>query len=110
MSNYRINSFFQKPNSLFGFFFKHLLSLFLGIVAFILFWQVVIKENIYQNITNYDIKIEKQIKINQSLDRQNKQLTLELNSSNNKKIQLLESQARYKLGMVKKGETYYSYE
>ena len=103
MDNYFSNILsLKKPNFLFGFFFSILIVMML--------WQITIKENVYQNITNYDAKITKQIKINQFLSNQNKQLTLELNISNNKKIQLLESQARYKLGMIKKGEIYYSYE
>jgi cell division protein FtsB len=70
-------------------------------------WQISFKENIYQSILHYENQIQKQIKINQLLNTQNEQLIVELNASQDDKNEILESQARYKLGMIKQGEAYY---
>jgi cell division protein FtsB len=107
MSNHKIKNFLKKPNSLFGFFFKNFINLLLSVIAIMMLWQITFKEDVCKNILHYKTLIQKQIEINQSLNTQNEQLIVELNAPKNEKNKILESQARYKLGMIKQGEVYY---
>ncbi len=51
--------------------------------------------------------IDKDTRNNQLLNQQNKIKNIELKAVNAKDKEVLESQARYRFGFIKKGETYY---
>lgn len=51
--------------------------------------------------------INQNISINQTLDEKNKQLSVELKAESEVNLEILESIARYKFGLLKKGERYY---
>ncbi len=51
--------------------------------------------------------INQNISVNQTLDEQNNQLSIELKAESEDNLEILESIARYKFGLLKKGERYY---
>jgi cell division protein FtsB len=53
------------------------------------------------------IAVNEIIASNESLKLKNKSLLVELNTEEDAKLEVLESQARFRLGFVKDGETYY---
>lgn len=72
-----------------------------------LVWQSLIKENLYSSIFFLEKQITK-IKIeNSDLARKNKLLQIEVDGFVNPNFRVLESQARYNLGLIKEGEKYY---
>jgi len=51
--------------------------------------------------------IKQNISINQTLDEENKQLSIDLEVESKANMEILESIARYKFGLLKEGERYY---
>ncbi len=51
--------------------------------------------------------IDQNIALNQALESKNQSLIVELNAESESNMEILESQARYRFGLIKNGETYY---
>lgn len=51
--------------------------------------------------------INQNISVNQTLDEKNKQLSIGLKAESEANMEILESIARYKFGLLKEGERYY---
>ncbi len=56
---------------------------------------------------NIEYKINQQTQINQAQQQANKRLQQQVKAVDN--LEILESEARYRLGLLKPGETYYQY-
>ena len=101
-----INSL-KKPNSLFGFFYRYWISIILLVVLVSL-----IRQNFVVNSFPFDVHdkqdvLEENLTTNQQLKQDNLQLQLELNAKSDQKLEILESMARQKFGLIKAGEKYY---
>lgn len=92
---------------LFGFIFKHKISLILAIILFVL-----IKQNFYENNFPYII-LKKQNTIaeiqknNLTLQKNNILLLNKISNYTKEDMSLIESKARYKYGLVKEGEIFF---
>jgi len=97
----------KKPNQTFGFFFDYVFYIITITIIVTLIWQIFISNNVFSSIHHINSKIKQQQLINKKIALENKHLQLEINTISDKNLEILESQARYKLGMIKKGETFY---
>lgn len=61
----------------------------------------------YTNTAELNKKISAQIQVNQQQSQENHRLYQQIQAMNN--LEILESEARYRLGLLKSGETYYQY-
>ncbi|MDC9726590.1 MAG: septum formation initiator family protein [Candidatus Thioglobus sp.] len=98
---------YQKPNSLFGFFYRYWISIILMVVLVSLFRQNFISNNFPFDVYNKQSTLDQQISQNQQLSLENQQLRLELAAKSDQKLEILESIARQKFGLIKSGERYY---
>ncbi len=89
---------------------KYYFTFLLTGVLLYLFTQAFIRDNVVQEIERLQSEIIKQENINLQQELANKTLDLKINALKNTKTQVLESEARYKLGFIKLGETYYQIE
>ena len=97
----------KKPNKLFGFFYKYGLTISLSLILLSL-----IKQNFFINqfptsLSHRQQLINHQIDQNKQLSEQNEIKKIELNSKISDNQEVLESQARYRFGFIKEGETFY---
>ena len=97
----------KKSNSLFGFFYRYWISIILLVVLVTL-----IRQNFVINTFPFDIHDKQAVlaentTINQQLKQDNLQLQLELDAKSDQKLEILESMARQKFGLIKAGEKYY---
>jgi cell division protein FtsB len=97
----------KKSNKLFGFFYRYWIS---GVLLIVL--ATLIKQNFISNHFPFDTYqkqaiLEKSLIDNQQLKRKNQQLQLELNAKSDEKLEILESMARQKFGLIQAGEKYY---
>ncbi|WP_428095870.1 FtsB family cell division protein [Candidatus Thioglobus sp.] len=97
----------KKSNSLFGFFYRYWLSIVLILVLSSLIRQNFIVNNFPVDIAQKQNILRQNSTENQDLTQKNQQLKLELNSKSDQKLEILESMARYKFGLIKSGEKYY---
>jgi len=97
----------KKPNRLFGFFYRYWISIILLVVL-----ATLIRQNFVINTFPFDVH-EKQailkdnLAVIQQLTQDNLKLQLELNAKSDEKLEILESMARHKFGLIKSGEEYY---
>ncbi|MDB2590280.1 septum formation initiator family protein [Candidatus Thioglobus sp.] len=101
-----INSL-KKPNKLFGFFYRYWISIILLVVL-----ATLIRQNFIINTFPFDISekqaiLKENLAVNQQLKQENLKLKLELNAKSDEKLEILESMARQKFGLIKPGEKYY---
>ncbi|MCH9745597.1 MAG: septum formation initiator family protein [Proteobacteria bacterium] len=97
----------KKSNSLFGFFYRYWISIILLVIL-----ATLIRQNFIINTFPFDIHIkqaelEKNTAINERLTQENLELMLEINAKSDQKLEILESIARQKFGLIKEGEKYY---
>lgn len=97
----------KKPNSLFGFFYRHWISIVLLVILATLIRQNFIINTFPVDIHDKQTVLAENIAINQKLKQDNLQLQLELDAKSDQKLEILESMARQKFGLIKAGEKYY---
>ncbi|EEZ79815.1 septum formation initiator family protein [Candidatus Thioglobus sp.] len=97
----------KKPSKLFGFFYDYWITIILLVIL-----TTLIRQNFYINdfpmvLHERQRVIEQNVVLNQALENKNQSLTIELNSELEPNMEILESQARYRFGLIKDGEKYY---
>ncbi len=71
--------------------------------------QNFINNNLPVDINNRQALLKQSIANNKQLEQENQQLQLELAAKSDKKLEILESMARQKFGLIKSGEQYYQF-
>ncbi|SFV76714.1 hypothetical protein MNB_SUP05-4-381 [hydrothermal vent metagenome] len=99
----------KKPNNLFGFFYRHWFSLVLIVILITLFRQNFISNNFPFDIYDKQNLLIQSIADNKQLEQENIQLKLESAAKSDDKLEILESMARQKFGLIKSGERYYQF-
>jgi cell division protein FtsB len=93
--------------SFFELFNRYWFTIFLFILVVTLIRQSVFINDFPKSLESKRIAVNEIIASNESLKLKNKSLLVELNTEEDAKLEVLESQARFRLGFVKDGETYY---
>ena len=97
----------KKPNSVFGFFYQYWITIILIVVLATLIRQNFFINQFPTSLINKQDGIDQRIQANQTLDKQNTVKRTELKAETASNMEVLESQARYRFGLIKKGEIYY---
>lgn len=97
----------KKPNKLFGFFYNYQITIILLVLLITLIRQSFLANNFPFVLYDKQQIIKQNISINQTLDEENKQLSIDLKAESEANMEILESIARYKFGLLKEGERYY---
>ncbi|MDG2395196.1 septum formation initiator family protein [Candidatus Thioglobus sp.] len=97
----------KKSNNLFGFFYRHWISIILAIILTSLVRQNFIINNFPLDIYEKQDSLTRNITENKKITRENHELKLELAAKSNQKLEILESIARQKFGLIKSNEKYY---
>lgn len=97
----------KQANTLFK---KFGLTLVLLLILLALSWRPITGDYPPTKIDQLMVKINQQTQINQQKQTENDWLLQELTAMTNLESQALESQARYRLGLIKQGEIYYQYQ
>jgi cell division protein FtsB len=95
----RYLAFFIKFNHQFS------ISIILFVILIVLFKRYINYSNL--DIQTINLKIEQQLHINKLQLQKNNHLKQQIRAVNN--LEILESEARYRLGLLKYGETYYQF-
>ena len=103
----KVISLIKKPNILFGFFYKYWLSIILLLILSSLFHQSFIDNNFPFSLYEKRNTIDQNIAKNQKLDSHNKALSIEISTETSNNMEVLESMARARFGLIKEGEIYY---
>ncbi|HAY40979.1 MAG TPA: cell division protein FtsB [Gammaproteobacteria bacterium] len=96
-----------KKSNLFGFFYKYWLTFVLLAIVFTL-----IRQSIFINKFPYILESKREV-INETMSQnkaiilRNNSLVMELKTGSEPNMEILESQARFRFGYIKDGETYY---
>lgn len=94
-------------NNLLNFFYRYWITIALVIVLITLIRQSLFINEFPFSLTKKQAIINKNIQQNELLKQQNQIKTLELQANLATDMEILESQARYRFGLVKKDERYY---
>ncbi len=86
---------------------RYWFTIVLFILVVTLIRQSVFINGFPKSLESKRIAVNEIIASNESLKLKNKSLLVELNTEEDAKLEVLESQARFRLGFVKDGETYY---
>ncbi len=97
----------KKIYQLFNLFYKYWLSAVLLVVLITLIRQNFIINQFPISLTDKRAAINQSMRKNQALDAQNKINALKLKAQTASDQEVLESEARYRFGLIKKGEIYY---
>ncbi|BBB22886.1 conserved hypothetical protein [Abyssogena phaseoliformis symbiont OG214] len=97
----------KKPNKLFGFFYNYQITIILLVLLITLIRQSFLANNFPFVLYDKQQIINQNISVNQTLDEKNKQLSIGLKAESEANMEILESIARYKFGLLKEGERYY---
>ena len=96
----------KKSALLFGFFYKYWATIILVVILATLLRQNFVINKFPFSLSDRQQIIDDDSAFNQSLDQKNiKMIELKMGTKSN--MEILESQARYRFGFIKKGETYY---
>ncbi|RUM80907.1 MAG: cell division protein FtsB [Candidatus Thioglobus sp.] len=91
---------------MFGFFYKYWATIILIVILATLLRQNFVINKFPFSLSDRQQIIDDDSAFNQSLDQKNIKMT-ELKMGTKSNMEILESQARYRFGFIKKGETYY---
>lgn len=97
----------KKSTLIFGFFYKYWVTIIFIVVLATLLRQNFIINKFPFSLSDRQKIIDDGIAFNQSLDQKNNIKMTELRMGTEPNMEILESQARYRFGFIKKGETYY---
>ncbi len=86
---------------------KNYITIVLFAILVSIIWQPLITNNIPSKINQLKLDIANQKLINEKKALENKELSLKINILKDTNAQILESHARYNLGLIKHGERYY---
>jgi len=92
---------------MFGFFYQYWITIVLLIVLMTLIRQNFIINQFPSSLLNKQQVIDQSISWNQELDMQNKIKKIALVSETAPNMEILESQARYRFGLIKDSEIFY---
>jgi len=96
----------KKSALIFGFFYKYWATIILVVILATLLRQNFVINKFPFSLSDRQQIIDDDSAFNQSLDQKNIKMTgLKMDAKSN--MEILESQARYRFGFIKKGETYY---
>ena len=96
----------KKSALIFGFFYKYWATIILIVILATLLRQNFVINKFPFSLSDRQQIIDDDSAFNQSLDQKNiKMIELKMGTKSN--MEILESQARYRFGFIKKGETYY---
>lgn len=96
----------KKSALIFGFFYKYWATIILIVILATLLRQNFVINKFPFSLSDRQQIIDDDSAFNQSLDQKNIKMT-ELKMGTKSNMEILESQARYRFGFIKKGETYY---
>ncbi len=96
----------KKSALIFGFFYKYWATIILVVILATLLRQNFVINKFPFSLSDRQQIIDDDSAFNQSLDQKNIKMT-ELKMGAKSNMEILESQARYRFGFIKKGETYY---
>ena len=97
----------KKPTKLFDLFYNYQITMILLVLLITLIRQNFLANNFPFVLYDKQQIIKQNISINQMLDEENKQLSIDLEVESEANMEILESIARYKFGLLKEGERYY---
>jgi len=97
----------RSKTSLVGFIFNNKLTLILVLVLLALIKQNFFTNNFPSVVSNKQLLVNKIKKSNYSLEIENTSLEKKINSFQEKNLSLIESNARFKYGLVKEGEYFF---
>jgi cell division protein FtsB len=97
----------KKSALVFGFFYKYWITIILIVVLATLLRQNFVINKFPFSLSDRQQIIDDDIALNQSLDQKNNVKMTELKMGTEPNMEILESQARYRFGFIKEGETYY---
>jgi cell division protein FtsB len=103
----KINRNKSKKLNLLGFVYRYWLTFVLIIIAATLIRQSIFINQFPQTLEIKRDAIDDTISDNELLELQNTSLLVELKSESESSMEILESQARFRFGFIKDGETYY---
>ena len=101
------NTLLKKPNSLFGFFYRHWITLVLLVVIVTLVNQSFFINHFPTSIENEKNRLHDKQQQNAQITEHNQQLEAGLAKLGQTNMELVESTARYKFGLIKDGELFY---
>lgn len=102
-----VKKILKKPNILFGFFYQYWISIILLVMLITL-----VRQNFFINqfpfvLHDKQEQIQQHQQQNRLITQHNQQLEAELTSLGQTNMELIESSARYKFGLIKDGELFY---
>ena len=97
----------KKSNVVFGFFYQYWITIVLLVVLVTLIRQNFIINQFPGSLVTKQQIIDQNISLNQALNKQNKTKMIELKAETASNMEILESQARYRFGLIKDGDIYY---
>jgi cell division protein FtsB len=97
----------KKLNLVFGFFYQYRITIILIVVLATLIRQNFFINQFPTSLASKQDSIDQRDQTNQTLDKQNTIMENESNAEIASNMEVLESQARYRFGLIKKGEIYY---
>jgi cell division protein FtsB len=97
----------KKSALIFGFFYKYWVTIILIVILATLLRQNFVINKFPLSLSDRQQIIDDDIAFNQSLNQKNNIKMTELKMGTESNMEILESQARYRFGFIKKGETYY---
>ena len=97
----------KKPNNLFGFFYQYWITIILLVVLATLIRQNFFITQFPTSLASKQAVIDQHTQVNQALKKQNTIKKTDLKAETASNMEILESQARYRFGLIKDGETYH---
>jgi cell division protein FtsB len=97
----------QKPNFMFGFFYRYLFSIILSIILISLIYRNFIINHFPFSLQQKQKNLQVALEINQSLSQKNKQFKTQLAPESDFRLENAQSLARFKFRFIKPEETYY---
>ena len=97
----------KKSALIFGFFYKYWATIILVVILATLLRQNFVINKFPFSLSDRQQIIDNDSALNQPLNQKNNVKMTELKMGTESNMEILESQARYRFGFIKKGETYY---
>ncbi len=102
-----LNTLVKKPSVLFGFFYRHWITLVLLLAISTLAYQSFFINHFPSSIQDEVHRLQNKQQQNAQIIEHNQQLEAELAKLGQTNMELVESTARYKFGLIKEGELFY---
>ena len=92
---------------IYNFFYNYRASFLLLLILFLLIRYVFFTKNFSNILSEKKQKISAIAAVNDTLKKENQDLFIKLKAISNTNMEILESEARYRFGFIKKDERYY---